>query len=132
MIALEMSYCRGRDGYRCRRWQYWRVSDPLAIGAPRRPLPGGSRDGRHGIQLRRRDRGGVRPLDPGLMCSVRSRSTVWLSSPETGRFLCTGMEIHTALQYGLPVTFVLFDNHAHAMCVNREQLFYGGIKSLNQ
>ena len=25
-----------------------------------------------------------------------------------------GMEIHTALQYRLPVTFLLFDNHAHA------------------
>jgi len=24
-----------------------------------------------------------------------------------------GMEIHTAVQYGLPVTFLLFDNHAH-------------------
>ena len=43
-----------------------------------------------------------------------------------------GMEIHTALQYRLAVTFVLFDNHAHAMCVTREQLFYGDRYSYNR
>ncbi len=42
-----------------------------------------------------------------------------------GSFFMHGMEIHTALQYRLPITFLLFDNHAHAMCVTREQLFYG-------
>jgi acetolactate synthase-1/2/3 large subunit len=42
------------------------------------------------------------------------------------------MEVHTALQYRLPVTFVLFDNHAHAMCVTREQLFYGDRYSYNR
>lgn len=49
-----------------------------------------------------------------------------------GSFLMHGMEIHTALQYRLPVTFVLFDNHAHAMCVTREQLFYDGLYSYNR
>ncbi|HEX3547823.1 MAG TPA: thiamine pyrophosphate-binding protein, partial [Mycobacterium sp.] len=39
-----------------------------------------------------------------------------------GSFFMHGMEIHTALQYRLPMTFLLFDNHAHAMCVTREQL----------
>ena len=43
-----------------------------------------------------------------------------------------GMEIHTAVHYGLPVTFVLFDNHAHAMCATREQLFYGDRYSYNR
>ena len=43
-----------------------------------------------------------------------------------------GMEIHTALQYRLPVTFLLFDNHAHAMCVTREQLFYEDLYSYNR
>jgi acetolactate synthase-1/2/3 large subunit len=42
------------------------------------------------------------------------------------------MEIHTALQYRLPVTFLLFDNHAHAMCVTREQLFYDDKYSYNR
>jgi acetolactate synthase I/II/III large subunit len=49
-----------------------------------------------------------------------------------GSFLMHGMEIHTALQYRLPVTFLLFDNHAHAMCVTREQLFYNDLYSYNR
>jgi acetolactate synthase-1/2/3 large subunit len=49
-----------------------------------------------------------------------------------GAFYMHGMEIHTALQYRLPMTFVLFDNHAHAMCVTREQLFYDDLYSYNR
>ncbi|AEV71287.1 thiamine pyrophosphate-dependent enzyme, possible carboligase or decarboxylase [Mycolicibacterium rhodesiae NBB3] len=49
-----------------------------------------------------------------------------------GSFFMHGMEIHTALQYRLPITFVLFDNHAHAMCVTREQVFYGDQYSYNR
>jgi len=49
-----------------------------------------------------------------------------------GSFFMHGMEIHTAVQYRLPVTFLLFDNHAHAMCVTREQLFYGDQYSYNR
>lgn len=65
-----------------------------------------------------------------------------LESPEPGRravviagdgaFFMHGLEVHTAVQYGLPVTFVLFNNNAHAMCVTREQLFYGGGYSYNR
>jgi len=49
-----------------------------------------------------------------------------------GSFFMHGMEIHTALQYRLPVTFLLFDNHAHAMCVTREQVFYQDRYSYNR
>jgi len=49
-----------------------------------------------------------------------------------GAFFMHGMEIHTAVQYGLPVTFVLFNNNAHAMCVTREQLFYHDLYSYNR
>jgi acetolactate synthase-1/2/3 large subunit len=49
-----------------------------------------------------------------------------------GAFYMHGMEIHTALQYRLPVTFVLFDNHAHAMSATREQLFYHDRHSYNR
>ncbi|MGE0216662.1 thiamine pyrophosphate-binding protein [Mycolicibacterium sp.] len=49
-----------------------------------------------------------------------------------GSFYMHGMEIHTALQYRLPITFCLFDNRAHAMCVTREQIFYGGQYSYNR
>lgn len=49
-----------------------------------------------------------------------------------GAFFMHGMEVHTAVQYRLPVTFVLFNNNAHAMCVTREQLFYGDLYSYNR
>ena len=49
-----------------------------------------------------------------------------------GSFFMHGMELHTAIQYGLPLTVVLFNNNAHAMCVTREQLFYGDQYSYNR
>lgn len=56
------------------------------------------------------------------MAFGRSRRTVVIAGD--GAFFMHGMEIHTAVQYRLPITFVLFNNNAHAMCVTREQLFY--------
>ncbi|MDV3127517.1 thiamine pyrophosphate-binding protein [Mycobacterium sp. 21AC1] len=61
---------------------------------------------------------------------TRPRRTVVIAGD--GSFLMHGMEIHTALQYRLPITFLLFDNHAHAMCVTREQLFYQDRYSYNR
>src|SRR6195952_29883 len=49
-----------------------------------------------------------------------------------GSFFMHGMELHTAIQYGLPVTVVLLNNNAHAMCVTREKLFYGDQYSYNR
>ena len=49
-----------------------------------------------------------------------------------GAFFMHGMELHTALEYELPLTAVLFNNNAHAMCVTREQLFYGDCYSYNR
>ncbi len=49
-----------------------------------------------------------------------------------GAFFMHGLEVHTAVQYGLPVTFVLFNNNAHAMCVTREQLFFDNLYSYNR
>lgn len=43
-----------------------------------------------------------------------------------------GMELHTAIQHGLPLTLLLFNNNAHAMCVTREQLFYDDRYSYNR
>jgi acetolactate synthase I/II/III large subunit len=64
------------------------------------------------------------------MAFARRRRTVVLAGD--GAFYMHGMEIHTAIQYRLPVTFVLFDNHAHAMCVTREKLFYDDLYSYNR
>ncbi|PRC43001.1 thiamine pyrophosphate-dependent protein, partial [Mycobacterium sp. ITM-2017-0098] len=60
----------------------------------------------------------------------RGRRTVVIAGD--GSFFMHGMEIHTAVQYRLPITFCLFDNHAHAMCVTREQMFYGDRYSYNR
>jgi acetolactate synthase I/II/III large subunit len=49
-----------------------------------------------------------------------------------GAFFMHGMEVHTAVNYRLPVTFVLFNNNSHAMCVTREQLFYEDLYSYNR
>ncbi|MFC9996515.1 thiamine pyrophosphate-binding protein [Nocardia sp. NPDC127526] len=49
-----------------------------------------------------------------------------------GAFFMHGMEIHTAVEYRLPITFVVFNNNAHAMCITREQLYYGDRYSFNR
>jgi acetolactate synthase-1/2/3 large subunit len=64
------------------------------------------------------------------MAFARRRRTVVIAGD--GAFFMHGMEIHTAIQYRLPVTFVLFNNNAHAMCVTREQLFYHDRYSYNR
>jgi acetolactate synthase I/II/III large subunit len=49
-----------------------------------------------------------------------------------GAFYMHGMEIHTAVEHDLAVTFVVLNNNAHAMCVTRESLFYPGVRSHNR
>ncbi|BAH49227.1 putative acetolactate synthase large subunit [Rhodococcus opacus B4] len=43
-----------------------------------------------------------------------------------GAFYAHGLEIHTAVEYAVPVTFVVFNNNAHAMCLTREQVYFEG------
>ncbi|MDT5180652.1 MAG: acetolactate synthase large subunit [Mycobacterium sp.] len=62
------------------------------------------------------------------MCFARRRRTVVIAGD--GSFFMHGMELHTAIQHGLPLTVVLFNNNAHAMCVTREQLFFESPRSL--
>ncbi|WP_024442644.1 thiamine pyrophosphate-binding protein [Mycobacterium sp. UM_WGJ] len=64
------------------------------------------------------------------MAFGRGRRTVVIAGD--GAFFMHGMEIHTAVQHGLPVLFVLLNNNAHAMCVTREQLFYDGFYTYNR
>ncbi|MFE4456779.1 thiamine pyrophosphate-binding protein [Nocardia tengchongensis] len=40
-----------------------------------------------------------------------------------GSFFMHGMEVHTAIEYALPITFVILNNNAHAMCVVRDRLY---------
>src|ERR1700694_651731 len=64
------------------------------------------------------------------MAFARGRRTVVVAAD--GAFYMHGLELHTAIQYRLPVTLVLFNNNAHAMCVTREQLFYDDLYSYNR
>jgi acetolactate synthase-1/2/3 large subunit len=43
-----------------------------------------------------------------------------------GAFLMLGFEIHTAVERGLPILFVVFNNAAHGMCVTRQRTFFEG------
>ncbi|UGT45004.1 thiamine pyrophosphate-dependent enzyme [Nocardia yamanashiensis] len=49
-----------------------------------------------------------------------------------GAYFMHGHEVHTAVEYHVPVTFVVFNNNAHAMCVTREQLYYSGEYTYNR
>ncbi len=49
-----------------------------------------------------------------------------------GAFFMHGMEVHTAIEHRLPVTFVIFNNNAHGMCVTREHVYYGDRYSFNR
>ncbi|MGX1777806.1 thiamine pyrophosphate-binding protein [Nocardia brasiliensis] len=49
-----------------------------------------------------------------------------------GAYFMHGHEVHTAVEYHAPVTFVIFNNDAHAMCVTREQLYYSGDYTYNR
>ena len=42
-----------------------------------------------------------------------------------GAFFMHGLEIHTAVEHQLPITYVIFDNRAHGMCLVRERLLLG-------
>lgn len=48
-----------------------------------------------------------------------------------GSFLMYGLEIHTAVELGLPVVFIVFNNNSHAMCSTREDVFLGKETGLN-
>jgi acetolactate synthase-1/2/3 large subunit len=39
-----------------------------------------------------------------------------------GAFYMNGLDVHTAAEHNLPITYVIFDNHAHGMCLVRERL----------
>jgi acetolactate synthase-1/2/3 large subunit len=42
-----------------------------------------------------------------------------------GAFFMHGLEVHTAVQHRLPITYVIFNNKAHGMCLMRERLLLG-------
>ncbi|WP_084436356.1 thiamine pyrophosphate-binding protein [Aldersonia kunmingensis] len=63
-------------------------------------------------------------------CTDNGRRTFVIAGD--GAFFMHGMELHTAIEHDLPMTFVVFNNNAHAMCVTREQLLYRDRYSFNR
>ena len=88
------------------------------------------RDGRFVVALGMGGMGYSFGAGVGMAFGRQGRRVVVIAGD--GAFFMHGMEIHTAVQYRLPITFVLFNNNAHAMCVTREQLFYDDLYSYNR
>ncbi|MFW0791020.1 thiamine pyrophosphate-binding protein [Gordonia sp. CPCC 205333] len=61
---------------------------------------------------------------------ARNRRTYVLAGD--GAFYMHGLEMHTAVEYHVPVTFIVFNNNAHAMCVTREQAYFDADYSFNR
>jgi acetolactate synthase I/II/III large subunit len=55
----------------------------------------------------------------GAACATGQRCTVLAGD---GAFFMHGLEVHTAIEHALPITFVIFNNRAHGMCLVRERL----------
>ncbi|MFW0794667.1 thiamine pyrophosphate-binding protein [Gordonia sp. CPCC 205515] len=49
-----------------------------------------------------------------------------------GSFFMHGMELHTAVEYGAPVTLIVLNNDAHGMCVTRERQYFPETPALNR
>jgi acetolactate synthase-1/2/3 large subunit len=58
----------------------------------------------------------------GVACATGRRCFVLAGD---GAFYMHGLEIHTAVEHSLPVTYVIFDNRAHGMCLVRERVLLG-------
>lgn len=64
----------------------------------------------------------------GGALSSKKKSYVFLGD---GAFLMYGMEIHTAIEYDVPIVFFIFNNNSHGMCSTRENIFLDGETGIN-
>jgi len=71
----------------------------------------------------------------GMGYAIAAATGIQLGSSESARtmvlagdgaFLMTGTEIHTAVELGLPILFVVFNNARHGMCTTRQRLLFDG------
>lgn len=62
--------------------------------------------------------------------SVQGTRTVVLCGD--GAFLMGGLEVHAAVELGLPILFVVFNNGRHGMCVTRQQLMFEGRRECSE
>ncbi len=64
----------------------------------------------------------------GAAIAKRKKTFVFLGD---GSFLMYGLEIHTAHEHNLPITFFIFNNNSHGMCTTRENVFLTGETGIN-
>jgi acetolactate synthase-1/2/3 large subunit len=62
-------------------------------------------------------------------CECTGRRTYVIAGD--GSFYMHGLEIHTAIERRLPITFLIVNNNSHAMCRLREELLLGGVTQTN-
>jgi acetolactate synthase-1/2/3 large subunit len=58
----------------------------------------------------------------GAACATGRRCTVLAGD---GAFFMNGLDIHTAVEHELPITYIVFNNSAHGMCLVREHVLLG-------
>ena len=68
------------------------------------------------------------PVAIGASMFDENRSYVFIGD---GSFLIHGMEIHTALEQKLAITFVILNNNSHGMCSSREEIFFENVTEIN-
>lgn len=64
----------------------------------------------------------------GATIGNKKRSYAFLGD---GSFLMHGLEVHTAVELEIPVTFVIMNNNSHGMCTTREEVFLNGETGIN-
>ncbi len=64
----------------------------------------------------------------GSSLACKGRSYVFLGD---GSFMIHGMEIHTAVENNLPITFFLFNDNSHGMCTLREKIYNHEVLEIN-
>jgi acetolactate synthase-1/2/3 large subunit len=62
--------------------------------------------------------------------AVQSRRRTYVFAGD-GAFFMHGLELHTAIEHGLPLVAVVLNNNSHAMCELRDGLFLGGARGEN-
>ena len=63
------------------------------------------------------------PAGIGAQFGGPKDKTTWVMTGDGG-FLISGLEIHTAVEYQLPILFIVFNNNMHGMCVTRQQQLF--------
>lgn len=67
----------------------------------------------------------------GIGCAFANDMKTFIIAGD-GAFLMHGMELHTAVEYNLPIFIILINNQSHGMCYVREKIYYKGNYTYNK